>query len=272
MEKRYIRKNREIVWVNLTVSLLRDETGEPRWFVSVIEDITERRKVEEQLQTYQQRLKALASQLTIAEERERRRIAADLHDHVQQSLAAARLQLAAARKPTPRVKLTAALDDVSESLRDALQEARHLVFDLSSPSMNEIGLGAAVSEWLREHVEKRHGLKTEFADACGDVSMDDDIRAMLFRSVRELLANVVKHARANRVRVDLSQEDAYLRITVWDDGIGFDPETVSGMIGHEGGFGLFSVRERMSDLGGALEIVSEPGNGCQAILTAPLKA
>ena len=271
MEKRYFRKNGETVWINLTVSLLREETGEPRWFVSAVEDITARKKAEEQIQKYQQRLKALASQLTIAEERERRRIAADLHDHVQQSLAAARLQLAAARRPTSQAKLTAALDDISESLREALEDTRQLVFDLSSPSMNEIGLAAAVSEWLREQVERRHGLKTECVDECGDVSVDEDVRAILFRSVRELLANVVKHAKANQVSVHLKRVGADMRIIVRDDGIGFDPTAVSDMIEAKGGFGLFSIRERMNDLGGLLEIVSEPGKGCEAILTVPLK-
>ncbi len=270
MEKRYIRQNGETVWVQLTVSLVRNRAGEPQWFVSVIKDITERKQAEEQLQQYQQRLKALASQLTIAEERERRRIAADLHDHVQQSLAAARLQLAAARKPTSPAKLTAALDGISESLREALEDTRQLVFDLSSPSIDEIGLAAAVSEWLREHVERRHALKTECVDECGDVSVDDDVRAIVFRSVRELLTNVVKHAQAKQVSVHLRRVGGDMRVVVRDDGIGFDPAAVCDMIGYKGGFGLFSIRERMSDLGGSFAIASEPGKGCEAVLTAPL--
>jgi signal transduction histidine kinase len=209
--------------------------------------------------------------LTVAEERERRRIAADLHDHVQQSLASARLQLAAARKPQPHDKLTAALDAISESLRETLQETRQLVFDLSSPSMNEIGLGAAISEWLHEQVERRHGLKTEFADELRDASMDEDVRAILFRSVRELLANAIKHARATTISVALRSENGYLKITVQDDGVGCDPDTIWDTMGYQGGFGLFSIRERMSDLGGELEIASEPGKGCRVVLTAPLR-
>jgi len=195
----------------------------------------------------------------------------DLHDQVQQSLVAAQLQLAAARKPGSRIKLTTALDHIAESLRGVLQDTSQLVFDLSSPSMNEIGLAAAVSEWLRAQVEKRYGLQAEFVDECGNVSVDEDVRAMLFRSVRELLTNVVKHARAGRVSVSLKRVGTDMRIIVRDDGKGFDPEAVSAMIGHKGGPGLFSSRERMGDLGGSLEIVSQPGQGCQAILTAPLR-
>ena len=219
------------------------------------------------LQEHQNRLKALASQLTIAEESERRRIAADLHDNVQQSLALARLQLAAARKSTSTDKLTATLDEISESMRQAVQNTRSLVYDLSSPSMNEIGISAAISEWLEEQIVKRHGLKTEFVDECGKVPLDDDVRAILFRSVRELLTNVVKHAQANKVTVSMKTIDTNLNIIIQDDGVGLDYAKESGKIGH---FGLFSIRERMSDLGGSMEIVSEPGKGTKAILNAPL--
>jgi len=243
--------------------------GEPADLV-IVRDITERKKAEKELQKYQQRLKALASQLTLAEERERCRVAGDLHDQIGQSLALARIQLATAGKMTADAKLTAVLDDISESLRQSIQETRHLILDLSSPSMNELGLAAALSEWLEEQLQKRYGLKTEFVDECGRVPLSDDVRAILFRSVRELLTNVVKHAHANEVTVSLKCVGACVRIIIQDDGAGFDPAAASEMTDRESGFGLFSIRERMTDLGGSLEIVSEPGKGCKAILTAPL--
>ncbi|MHC4322998.1 MAG: sensor histidine kinase, partial [Planctomycetota bacterium] len=246
---------------------VRNEAGSIIGAIEVAYDITERKQTEEELHQYQQRLKALASELTIAEERERRRIAAELHDNVQQSLALARIQLAAARRSTSADKLTAMLDEISESMRQALQNARNIVFDLSSPSMNEIGLAAAVSEWLSEQIQKRYGLKAEFIDECGKIQLDEDMRAILFRSVRELLTNVVKHAKASQVNVSLKHTGDYLEIVVKDDGIGFDNTAQSGNMGH---FGLFSIQERMTDLGGSLEIESKPGNGSKVILKAPL--
>jgi PAS domain S-box-containing protein len=257
-------------WIQSRLYPVKNRKGEVVKIIDIEEDVTDRMKAEKNVQRYQERLKALASKLTIAEEKERRRIAADLHDHVQQSLAAARLQLAAARKFSSKDKLAAALDDISENLREALQDTRQLVFDLSLPSMNEIGLAAAVSEWLKEHVEKKHGLETELVDECGESPVADDVRAMLFRSVRELIANVVKHAQATRISVHIKDAGGYMEISVRDNGIGFDPEAVSDMIGHTGGFGLFSIKERMSDLGGAFDIFSKPGKGCEAVLTAPL--
>ena len=97
----------------------------------------------------------MASQLTLSEERERRRIARELHDEVGQTLAFARTGLASARKTTSEARREAVLDDVSQSLRQAIRDTRDLVFDLSSPLMNELGLGAALREWLEDQVGKK---------------------------------------------------------------------------------------------------------------------
>ena len=99
--------------------------------------------------------------------------------------------------------------------------------------------------------------------------LDSDIRTILFRNVRELVVNVVKHARANKVSVRLEDRSPSIRIIVEDDGIGFDPRATTQAGIRTGGFGLFSVEELMADLGGSLRIVSEPGKGCTAILSAP---
>jgi signal transduction histidine kinase len=250
-----------------------DEHGRVSAYQSFGNDITERKHAEDDVQLYQERLKALASQLTIAEERERRRIAADLHDHVGQSLAFARIQLAAARKSTSLEKRNAILDDTSETLLHTIQDTKNLIFELSAPSMNEIGLGAAISEWLEEQIGRRYGLKTEFIDEIDESlrkTLDDNVRAILFRNVRELLTNVVKHAHANQVCVSMGQADAFLKIVVQDDGVGFDYSSEFQGVKSESGFGLFSIQERMSDLSGSLEIVSEPGKGCKAILKVPM--
>jgi PAS domain S-box-containing protein len=235
-------------------------------------DITTRKKAEQKIIDYQQRLKALASQLTIAEEKERRAIAAELHDHVGQSLALARVQLASARKSTSDSKLADKLDDISDTLLKSIEDTQQLMLELSSPAMNERGLSSAISEWLEVQIGNRYGLRTEFIDNIPDSrrkTLDSNVRAILFRNVRELLVNVVKHARANKVSVRLEDRDTSIRIIVEDDGIGFDPRAVIAARDKIGGFGLFSIEELMADLGGSLRIVSEPGKGCTAILSAP---
>jgi len=265
MDKRYYRKDGSIVWVNLTVSLLFDKEGNPKYFVSVI-------KAEQKIIDYQQRLKALATQLTIAEEKERHAIAADLHDHVGQSLALARIQLASARQSASESKLADELDGISDTLLKTLEDTQLLMLELSSPAMHESGLSSAISEWLESQIENRHSLKTEVIDNISHnrrKTLNSNIRTILFRNVRELLVNVVKHARANKVSVRLEDRNTSIRIIVEDDGIGFDPRAMIDAGNKMGGFGLFSIEELMADLGGDLKIVSEPGKGCTAILSAP---
>jgi PAS domain S-box-containing protein len=240
--------------------------------VGMMMDITDRKRAEQKIIDYQQRLKALASQLTIAEEKERRAIAAGLHDHVGQSLALARMQLASARRSTSDAKLAEKLDDISETLIGSLEDTEKLMLELSSPTMHATGLSSAISEWLEGQIENRHSLKTEIIDNIPDdrrKALDSDIRTILFRNVRELVVNVVKHARANKVRVRLEDRSPYIRVIVEDDGIGFDPRAVTQTGSKTGGFGLFSVEELMADLGGSLRVVSAPGKGCTAILSAP---
>jgi signal transduction histidine kinase len=154
----------------------------------------------------------------------------------------------------------------------ALQETRSLIFELSSPSMNEIGLGAAIAEWLEEQVEKRYGIKTQFSDTIPDAhrkTLDENMRALLFRNVRELLTNVIKHARASTAAVHLSEGSGAIEIVVQDDGVGFDSDAVTAYGGRGGGFGLFSVQERMADMGGTMDIRSAAGEGCRVVLTLP---
>jgi PAS domain S-box-containing protein len=249
--------------------LILDDQGIPSHAIGTTEDITQRKLVEQQILEYQQRLQSLASQLTLTEERERRRIARELHDEVGQRLTFARMGLASAREVTSEAKREAILNDVSQSVRQAIGDIRDLIFELSSPLLDEVGLAAGLSEWLQEQVARKHGIETEFIHDGRQVLLDDDVRAMVFRSVRELLTNVVKHAQAKRVMVRLEGEGTQVRIVVEDDGLGFDTNAVPKTMGREGGFGLFSIQERMAALGGSLALTSEPGQGCKAVLTAP---
>ena len=265
------KKNGEIFPADITISLFL-QNGELARITGIVRNISERRQKEQQLQKYQQRLKALASQLTIAEEKERRAIATDLHDHVGQSLALARIQLASARTSTSDSKLAGKLDDISDTLLESLEDTQKLMLELSSPAMHLSGLSSAISEWLESQIENRHSLKTEVSDNISHnrrKTLDPNVRTILFRNVRELLVNVVKHARANMVSVRLEDKNTSLRVIVEDDGIGFDPLAVIHAGSKTGGFGLFSIEELMADLGGDLKIVSEPGKGCTAILSAP---
>ena len=252
------------------------------WFVTAIfvilllmifvlsANIIHRRQMEKKLLKYQAQLKSLASELSLAEERERRRIATELHDRISQSLVISKMMLEQLRETETSDHVAGVLDDVCNLLSQTIGSSRLLTFDLGSPILYQLGLEAAVSEVLTEQVQK-HNIATELEDDGLPKPLDEDIRGILFRMVRELLINVVKHARASKVKVSINRIDTAVRICVKDNGVGFEPDKVTAFGPKTGGFGLFSIRERLEQLGGRLEIKSATGRGCTVIVMAPLK-
>jgi len=236
------------------------------------DDATKQKMAEHQVMKYQERLKALAAELILAEERQRREIATVLHDHVGQILASSRLQLTAVVQSTQDENLIPKLNAISENLRQVVREIRDLIFDLGSPLLNELGLVAATKDWLDEQVHHRYGLRTELYTDHQKFPLDEEIRILLFRSIKELLTNVIKHANANRVKVSLKQQERNLSVTVFDDGIGFTYNADLVRIKNSGGFGLFSIQERLQDIGGHMEINSSPGKGTEVVLTVPMNS
>ncbi|MHC4544398.1 MAG: PAS domain S-box protein [Planctomycetota bacterium] len=248
-----------------------DESGKAVRLAGTIYDITERKQAEERLLEYQEQLKSLASQLSLAEERERRRIATELHDEISQSLFISKMKLEALDKSTSDKKYDDTLDEINNSLGRILAAMRSLTFDLSSPILYEFGFEEAVAEWLNERVEKKYGIATEFEDDGLHKPLDDDIRVLLFRNVRELLINIIKHAHASKVKVSIGKVGGRIHVSVEDDGLGFEPAKAESMITNKEAFGLFSIRERLEHFGGNLDIDSAPGCGCRVTITSPLK-
>jgi len=214
-------------------------------------------------------LQALARELTRAEERERQRVAQVIHDQLQQLLSVARIRLGMALGQVGTGSVHEHLSEVDDLIAESLDITRSLTAELSPAILRRSGLVAAL-RWLSRSYEARFAL-TVAVDAEEDVDVDEEIRVTLFRSVRELLFNVVKHARVARARVQVRrQADGCVRILVSDDGVGFDPEAVRAQEGTGGSFGLFRLRERLELLGGQFEVDSAPGRGASFTILAPL--
>jgi PAS domain S-box-containing protein len=269
IEKMFRKKNGAVFPADLTITKYR-VNNKIVSITAIARDITERKKAEAELTAYQKRLKELTSQLIIAEDKERSRIAAELHDHIGQTLAFSRIQVARAKKYEPEGKLATILDEISQSLLTTIQETKGLIFDLSPPLLHEIGLASAISNWLEDQVGRKNSIMVNFVDSGNELSLKNEIRSLLFRNVRELLCNVIKHAQATEVNVSLANNEEELVIIVRDDGIGFEHDDTTYLVGTDSGFGLFSVKQQIEGLGGKLEIVSKPGKGCKAILTVPM--
>ncbi len=229
--------------------------------------IIEHHRARERVLEYQEELRYLASQVSLTEERERRRIAVALHDQVGHTLAIAKFKLEDLRESVP----AGALDEILELINQTIKDTRSLTFELSPPVLHELGFEAAL-EWLTKQAREQHPIASEFTDDGLPKPLGEDMRIVLFQAVRELLVNVAKHAHAKKVKVSASRTGDTIKICVEDDGVGFDPFEVASHRGKEGGFGLFNISERLGYLDGSMEISSMPGSGTRVTLIAPLKS
>jgi signal transduction histidine kinase len=229
------------------------------------------KRLDEQTRELQKRdhqLRALAGELTLAEQRERRRLAEVLHDHLQQLLVGARFRVVMLTGIENTV-LRRAAQEVEELLAESIEATRSLTAELSPPILREQGLSAGLT-WLAEWMKDRHHLLVDLTVDLGLTPASEDVGALLFESVRELLFNVVKHARVRSAQVNLCRvKDNELQITVSDRGVGFDAASVNPPGFSRGGFGLFSISERLSLMGGRVEIETSPGRGTRVRLMAP---
>jgi len=225
------------------------------------------------LEHQREQLRRLAAEVSLIEARERKEIAADLHDHLGQALAFMRLQLAELAGNAVFTGFESSLERLLVLLDQAIRYTRNLTGEVSPPVLYELGLPAAV-DWLAEHLERKHGTRITAKTARGFPALPQVARVMLWKSIGELLTNAIKHAQASKVGVDLRREGSMVLVEVRDDGRGFDPieaeRRAADPIG--GTFGLFSVRERVRHLGGSVDIDSRPGRGTTVLLRVPIGA
>ena len=230
-------------------------------------EVEERKIAEIKLITNQQRLREMTSELTLAEERERRKIAQALHDDIGHALASTKVKLLAQHKTSRDEKTKAIITNMIDSIEIALEKTRSLTSELSPPSLYQFGFESAV-ENLVERFGKEFNIKSVVTLAESS-PISEDISVLLYQSLRELLMNVLKHAQAQAVNVTIDTDGEFLSVTVRDDGNGCDPEKVfSGETGSRK-FGLFSIRERLEFIGGKLLLYSKKGEGTEVSMLAP---
>jgi len=216
-------------------------------------------------------LQAMSMQLTRAEQQERKRLAEILHDHLQQLLVAANYNLATLRNQLSERAHKDSLAYTVHLISEAVQSARSLSVELSPRVLYEDGLCPALA-WLTGHMKEKYGLDVELKGGNIERIEDEDLNVLLFQSVRELLFNTIKHAGSMKATLEVYKLDhEVINVIVSDSGCGFDPAEVEAREHSAGGFGLFSIRERLDALGGTVEIDSALGKGCRVRLTTPLR-
>jgi PAS domain S-box-containing protein len=266
VEMGIVKDKGEITWISVTAAPIPlDDYG----VAIAYSDISERTRTEKALRKYEARLRALSLELSHAEERERRRLALFLHDEIGQSLALLRMKLGEYAGGLEIKSGKHDIDQICDVLEKAIDQTHALTFELSPPVLHQLGLEAAI-EWAGEKISQDQGIDFIFNDDGRMKPLDVDLKAFLFRCIRELMMNIVKHAKARGMTVSLTMKQNRVCAVVEDNGIGFDTSLLERQA-ELVGFGLFSIRERLAAVDGTFELRSEAGRGTRVALSIPVK-
>jgi PAS domain S-box-containing protein len=247
------------------------ENGHVGLLIISLKDVTERVQAESKILENQEQLRALTAELLMVEEGERRKIASELHDSVGQILAFLKIELGDMQRSGLPKESVSTIRHLREQVELAIAQTRSLTFEMSPPELYTLGLGPALEELAQRFSEER-GLVC-FVDVHDDsYPLSDQVKILLYRAVRELLINAAKHARAQSVQIKIKKAGDNIEIVIEDNGVGFDTSRLDRTRRMKTpGFGLFSIRERLGQMGGKIEINSKKGKGTKITLTAPLE-
>lgn len=268
-EKRYALPDGRHLWTVVTVSRVEPGPGQAPFFAAILEDITARRGAELEIAASRARLQRYAEVLTHAIENERARIAREIHDAVGQTLTSLKMdvawlrrRLAKAPDEPERPAVLARLDDMSACIHDTIGVARRLASELRPALLDSLGLPAALRAYATD-LTRRSGLPCECA--AEDLPLAPAVATALYRITLEAGTNVVRHAEAGRVWIELRKRDGQAVLEIRDDGVGFTPGP-----GMEGGMGVLGITERAQLVGGTASIESRPGAGTRVTARVPL--
>jgi len=249
---------------------LRDLEGSVIGVVSCYQDITDRKRAEDKLRESNDRLQFLSRRLVESQELERRHIARELHDEVGQTLTVAGMNLQAAVLSARRDSLAGRLKESLKAVERVLEQVRGLSLDLRPSMLDDLGLEPTL-RWYISRQSSTAGLSAHFHSDVLEHRLDPIIETACFRIAQEALTNVVRHARAHSVSMELRRQDGLLHLFVRDDGVGFDVATVRGRAVLGASLGVLSMEERATLSDGGLEFKSALGQGTQVHAWFPLK-
>ncbi len=263
-----VRKDRSVFWAQIVMVKANEDQGQWRGHYCFMKDVSNRKQAEQALEQYAARLQALSRQLVQVQEEERRHLARELHDEIGQVLATVNFHLHAARGLAGPAALPR-LDECATLLQQAGEQLRSLALELRPTMLDVLGLEAAL-RWLAERHQQRTGCAVQVVGHLSGPAPPPDLAIACFRVAQEALTNVVRHASARHVWIELSQGDSLLELVVRDDGVGFDVPATQQQAARCGNFGLLGMAERVQLLGGRLDVESQPGHGTRIRASFPL--
>lgn len=279
-EMMYRRGDGTLTWFSVSAAPVRNGEGDITMAVTTFQDISAFKQheaeltalnteLEERVEERTRKIRELASALTLAEQKERRRVASILHDDFQQQLYGVQLKLHTLRPTGSASELEEGIVQANDIVKVAINTAQNLMLELSPPVLKGEGLGRAL-QWLGDQMQDRFGIKVDVQRHDDAPVPGDDMRVLLFQTVRELLLNAVEHAGTNRAWVSLCRRDNDLVIEVIDRGVGFDQTTIHAEPRRRKKLGLEAARERLILFGGHMHIESQPGAGTRILLGVPI--
>jgi two-component system, chemotaxis family, CheB/CheR fusion protein len=258
------RKDGSLFPVEVNLSMI--QRTERRLAVAFVADITERRRLEKMSEIYRAQIGALAAQLITAQEEERRRVSRELHDGLCQRLASLALDVdGLATQITPAAARTR-LRALQTRVIQASEEARHIAYELHPSMLDDLGLVISLKA-LCDEFSKTETIAVRFTASKLPDSVPQEVASGLYRIAQESLQNVAKHSRAKHVAVELTVPERSIRLSIKDDGVGFDPVTVKG----KGGLGMVGMGERARMMRGRLSMESRPGHGAEIAVRVPME-
>jgi signal transduction histidine kinase len=251
-------------------ALQRGKRGAPPRVLVVNSDITERKQGEEMVILQREQLRALADRLQRVREEDRKKVARDLHDEIGQILTSIKMDMKwiSRRLPDSEGEVRNRLQESLQSVDEGVKSVRAICSRLRPGVLDDLGLAAAI-EWQAGEFESRNSVRCRVSVPPVDLHMDGDRATAAFRIFQECLTNVIRHAQAKLVLVNLCQEDESIVLVVEDDGVGFVEPDLSNTAGS---LGLLGMKERAQACGGDVRISSSPGNGTTVTIRVPLDA
>lgn len=233
------------------------------------DELSRRERVEKRLIEYQKQLRILSSELSLVEERERHRMATELHDNIGHALAMINNQLGLLEGSLTSSREMDLLQSIERQVKESIRYTRTLTAEFSPPWFHASSIVSAL-KGLAEDTLKRQGIDVELQTDSEPSRLGEGERVFLLKAIQEIFVNIVKHAKAHRVSISLNCDDGNVIVSIADDGIGFDVDALPLISStHRKGLGIFTIRERLAHLNGSFSIDSRPGHGTVASLTVP---
>jgi PAS domain S-box-containing protein len=264
IEKRYIHKQGNMVWVRISVSLLRDSKHQPQHMIALVEDITERKQAEESL-------RELSGRVLQLQDEERRRLARELHDSTAQNIAALGMNLGIVDQAAGALDAGArkALGESLSLANQCIRELRTFSYLLHPPVLDDLGLSSALS-WYTEGFTERSGISVKLEIAPDLGRLPQEMELMLYRIVQESLTNIHRHSGSRTATIRIARHAREVVMQVSDQGHGISGHVSDGFLNlARTGVGIAGMRERVRQMGGRLEIRSRP-SGTDVEVVAPI--